>query len=184
MKKIRYFMTACLVGSLLFIGCGKEEEQKDVWIYYVDAENESLITEGYDWESSDEIEQISFVIEKMRVPTDPVKCTSAIPSDVEITDWSLDEGKVELSFGETYELMDKPKEILMQAALIESLSQIEGVESIAIRVNGELLKDSDGNVIETLTKEDFLLDTEEAFYKAEKHPQLEEEYVEEVEEMK
>ena len=155
-----------------------------MWIYYIDHVNETLVTEGYNWKEEETEDRIAFVLEKMRTPLDSVKCTSAIPSDVEILDWSLSGQKLELSFSDEYHLLDRPQEILLQAALVESLSQVDGVTDISIRVSGELLTDKDGNVIESISKEDYLLDTEEAFYQAEKHQQLEEEDVEEVEEIK
>lgn len=184
MKKWIYLMITCLLGSMFLTGCGEKDESFDVWIYYIDAANETLITEGYNWKLTDAKEQASFILDKMRMPRDTVKCTSAIPGDVEITSWTLDGNQLELSFGEEYYLLDRPREVLLQAALVESLSQVDGVEEIVIRVGGELLTDQDGNVMEGISKEDYLLDTEEAFYQAEKHEQLEEEDVEEVEEMK
>lgn len=184
MKKCKYFMITGLLAIMLLSGCSEKEEKGDVLIYYIDDENDTLITEGYDWEEKDTREQAAFILEKMRTPKDTVKCNSAIPSDVKMIDWTIDGQVLEVSFSDEYKLMDRPQEVLLQAALVESLSQVDGIENIVIRVGGELLTDKDGNVIEGISKEDYLLDTEEAFYKAEKHEQIEEADVEEVEEMK
>lgn len=159
MRKCGQILLLLTMICLLAAGCGKDEKDKDVRIYYVNSEKTGLVYEGYDWKSSKTEEQIGEMLEKLRTPEDSVSCSPAIPSDVVITDWRLKEKDLEISFSREYELLGKPEEILLRAAIVKTLDQIEGIEFIRFYVNGEVLKDGHGNSLSHMRAEDFAENT-------------------------
>lgn len=157
----RYYRVGVLVTvfCLLVIGCRKKEEEGDILVYYLNSEGNALATEGYEWKSDQVESQIEEVLKKLRKPKDTVACTSVIPADVLITDCSLDENKLEISFSQEYELLDRPAEVLLRAAVVKSLTQIEGVDFVRFHVGGELLKNAHGNTIGYMQGDDFAQNT-------------------------
>lgn len=157
----RYYRVciAVAVFCLLAAGCGKKSGDGDVRIYYLNTEGNALASEGYDWKSDQTEDQIDEVLEKLRKPEDTVACTSVIPADVLVTDCVLDDDKLDISFSQEYELLSKPAEVLLRAAVIKSLTQIEGVDFVRFHVGGELLKDGHGNTIGYMQGDDFAQNT-------------------------
>ncbi|MDO4313554.1 MAG: GerMN domain-containing protein [Eubacteriales bacterium] len=145
--------------SLLASGCRKKEETADARIYYLTTEGNALTTEGYNWKSDQVMDRIDEVMKKLKKPEDTVACTSVIPSDVLITDYNLEDDRLEISFSQEYELLDRTKEVLLRAAVVKSLTQIEGVDFVQFRVAGELLRDGHGDVVGYMQGEDFVQNT-------------------------
>lgn len=159
-------MRKCVIGFIWLVafcllpgGCKQRESAGDIQIYYLNTEGTALTTEEYDWKSSEISKQIEEVLENMRKPEDIVECTSAIPADVIVTDYRLEENRLDLYFSQEYELLDKPSEVLLRAAVVESLTEIEDVYLIRFYVNGEPLKDSHGEAIGYMRKDDFAQNT-------------------------
>lgn len=159
MRKCGIRLIFLVVFCLLFGGCKHKEETGDIQIYYLNTEGTTLATENYKWKSSEIPKQIEEVLEKLRKPEDTVQCTSAIPADVIVTDFILEENRLDIYFSQEYELLDKPAEVLLRAAVVESLTEIEAVYLVRFYVNGEPLKDSHGNAVGYMRKDDFVQNT-------------------------
>lgn len=159
MRKFSIGMILFVFCCLLISGCKQKEEVGDIQIYYLNAEGTALTTENYSWKSQKAEEQIEEVLNRLRKPKDTVQCTSAIPADVIVTDYSLEENCLKLSFSQEYGLLKKPAEVLLRAAVVESLTQIEEVYLVSFYVNGEPLKDSHGDAVGYMRKDDFVQNT-------------------------
>lgn len=159
MRKYGFVWMLFAVICLAAAGCGKQEESGDILVYYANQEGTALVSEGYSWNSAQTSSQIAEVLDKLRTPEDTVSCTSSIPADVLITAWTLEGGDLELSFSQEYRLLDKPGEVLLRAAVVKSLTQIDGVEFVRFRVGGEPLRDGKGNLVGYMQEEDFVQNT-------------------------
>lgn len=148
--------TVMVAVCLLLAGCAGEKKEGDVEMYYLNTEGNTLASEAYDWKSEQAQEQVEEALEKLRKPEDTVACTSAVPSDVSITDWTIEEGRLDLSFSQEYELLDRPSEVLLRAAVVKSLAQIEGVEAVRFHVGGEPLKNGHGEEIGYMQGDEFI----------------------------
>lgn len=157
-RNYRIWILALAVG-LLMSGCKREEHTGDVQIYYQNTEGTGLVTEGYEWKTKETASQIDEMLERLKKPEDTVECTSVIPEDVLIAGYQLDKNNLDISFSQEYVLLDKPAEVLLRAAVVKSLTQIDGVQYVRFHVNGELLKDGHGNPIGYMQSEDFAQNT-------------------------
>ena len=151
MKKSGWMITLLMFGCLLTVGCHKEESY-DMRIYYLNSEETALNTEGYNLKSDKVEGQVQEVLKKMRNPKDSVECVSAIPTDLIITDIRLEDGRLDLYFSEEYEIL----EALLQAAVVRTVTQLDGVERVQFHVADEVLKDHHGNEVGYLRSEDFV----------------------------
>lgn len=158
--KHHYYIWVLFTAACLFMtGCKREDRTGDVQIYYQNTEGTGLVTEGYDWKTKETASRIDEVLERLKKPEDTVRCTSVIPEDVFIVEYQLNQSNLDIYFSQEYELLDKPAEVLFRAAVVKSLTQIEGVQFVRFYVNGELLKDGHGNPIGYMQSEDFTQNT-------------------------
>ena len=155
MKKSGWMIALLMFGCLLTVGCHKEESY-DMRIYYLNSEETALNTEGYNLKSDKVEGQVQEVLKKMRNPKDSVECVSAIPTDLIITDIRLEDGRLDLYFSEDYDILDVASEALLQAAVVRTVTQIDGVERVQFHVADVVLKDHHGTEVGYLRSEDFV----------------------------
>ena len=111
-----------------FAGCSSAETNSDVMIYYASYRGEAFYTEGYDWKSTKPEKQVAYVLRKMTLPQDLSKGRTALIEGVEVEGYELQDNVVKLNLNEAYYNMKKPAKVLLQAAFLESLSQIKPVD--------------------------------------------------------
>ena len=104
------FVICCFSAA----GCMQKEETGDIQVYYLNTEGTALATESYSWKSDQISERIEEVLKRLRKPKDTVKCTSAIPADVLVTDYQIEGNRLDLYFSQEYELLNKSEEVLLQ----------------------------------------------------------------------
>ena len=155
MKKSGWMIALLMFCCLLTVGCHKEESY-DMQIYYLNSEETALNTEGYNLNSDKAEEQVEEVLKKMQNPKDSVECVPAIPTDLMITDIRLEDGRLDLYFSEEYDILDAASEALLQAAVVRTVTQLDGVERVQFHVADEVLKDHHGNEVGYLRSEDFV----------------------------
>ena len=99
------------------------------------------------------------VLEEMQKEADSIDYRSAFPDHVSVTDWSLTDGRLDLTFSDSYLRMSKGEEVLLRAALVETLGQIKGVDEVGFFTGEGPLTDSDGQEIGYMSPEDFVQNT-------------------------
>lgn len=159
MKKYSSVVILLLFFGILTAGCSKNQSSGGIKIYYLNTEETGLVTEEFCPEAEEVSVQIDQVLERLKMPEDTVECTAVIPADVEITGYQLEAGKLKLEFGEEYRLLKTPREVLLRGAVVQTLTQIEGVDLVSFSINGEPLKDRHGDVVGDMRSDDFTKNT-------------------------
>ena len=77
------------------------------------------------------------------------------------------ESQVTLNFSKEYEMLEPTKEVLVRAAIVKTLTQVEGVELINIQVEGRNLLDVTGNTVGVMSADTFIDNTGEDMKKYE-----------------
>lgn len=153
MKK-RILVFLCLICGIMLVGCKDDKKQDDeMYVYFTNAEGNALVQEICP------VMEIEQALEKLKSPSDSVDGHSALPEDVKIESYSLTNGQLELRFNESYHKMKKSTEVLLRAAVVQTLVQIEEVEFVMFYVGEEPLKDHAGNAIGLMQAEDFVQNT-------------------------
>lgn len=160
MKRFWQFVS-CIMMTVLLAGCstGKEPDTSKSHIYYVNAEGTALIEQGYNLEGDTVEAEIKAVLKDMKKESDSIDYKSAFPEKLEVTDWNLDDKKLSIYFNTEYGRMDAATEVLLRAAVVQSLTQIAGIEYVDFYIEGEPLKDKNGNVVGSMRSEDFIKNT-------------------------
>lgn len=167
MKENRWMLSfgLLILMSAGVFGCGQEEgtgttdEIEGTYLCYVNTEEDSLARESYEIQGETADEEVEDVLEEMQKEADSIDYRSAFPDHVSVTDWSLTDGRLDLTFSDSYLRMSKGEEVLLRAALVETLGQIKGVDEVGFFTGEGPLTDSDGQEIGYMSPEDFVQNT-------------------------
>lgn len=149
-----------IIGILLCTGCAKNDRKEagdHSYVYYVNAKGTSLVRTT--WDSAEGKGSTKEKVEKaMKLLASPPDNTykSAVPDGVEAEVEEVQQGRVDLSFNEAYNQMQKKDEVLLKAAVVQTLVQIEGVSRVGFNVGNEPIKNDDGTAVGYMTADDFV----------------------------
>lgn len=158
MRRRLYLMVLCLVVLLGAAACGtgRKVEPTGQYIYYVNTDSTGLVKENYALKYEDPDKEAERMIEKLIHAPDSIDYLSAVPDKVRITGYGKEGNKLAVSFNSAYGKLDKVEELLCRAAVVQTLSQIPGVDFIEFIVDGQPLVGSDGNPVGLMRGEDFI----------------------------
>lgn len=143
-KKISVLLSVLLL--IFATACTEQDIANGMYVYYLNADGNALIQETYPMTT------IEGALEKL-------KYHSALPKGVEVEQYKVNKGYLELYFNSAYAKLSKTTEVLVRAAFVQTLVQVEDVNFVSFYVDGKALTDSDGNAIGMMRAEDFVQST-------------------------
>lgn len=141
---------------LLLTGCGQEEVSSEYHIEYLNKEKTKIIKMPYEPQADSVEELIPQFLAMLSSDPDSVECRKPIPNDVEVTDYSLDGALLSIYFDSDYNNMNAVEEVLCRAAVVRTMTQIDGVDCVTFYVGESPLSDADGNIIGSMNEENFI----------------------------
>lgn len=127
-------------------------------IFYINAEGTSIIPIGYA-AVNDSKDTLKLVDEFMDKLTNPMANDQAavppISANLKLNKLLVDKTKITIDFDKEYLSLEKYNELLIRAAIVRSLGQIEGIESVVFTVNDAPITDASGNAIGAMTMDSF-----------------------------
>lgn len=169
MKKIKIIIGLFLVLCCC-AGCKNRttKESKEYLIYYMDRDENSLRT--VDYESRENIENpeglIEELLEQLSLQTEDIDYRPII-TGFTVKGYSVQENVVTLNLSDEYKLLEPVKEVLIRAAIVKTLTQLEGIELVNLQVNGENLVDNLGITVGVMSGDSFIDNTGEDMKKYE-----------------
>lgn len=157
MKKISYWILFLIV-ALLCSGCSSKKGQSDyeISIYYLNSSDRMLSTSQYEVESTGIDAMIKEVLEALQNPSNFKKFHTAFPNDVKVESYEVKGNLVRVYFNMQYAALESSEEVLLRAAVVQTLVQIQGIEFVSFYVGNEALKDKSGNTVGLMSASDFL----------------------------
>ncbi|MCM1039634.1 MAG: GerMN domain-containing protein [Roseburia sp.] len=165
MKRIkRQFLLLLLLISALALcaaGCGSQEEPdieggKIYDIYYVNNEETKIFSNSYQTATEDKQALLDELLGQLAVIPDKGEYKAPLAGNFALLGYIWDGGQLTVNFDEHYKEMDNIREILVRAAIVRTLSQVEGVNYISFTVLNEPLADSSGVAIGTMSSDTFI----------------------------
>lgn len=144
--------------ALSMVSCGSKNEESDYQIYYLKSDKAGIVPTAYTFQSDDTAEMVEEAINELSESPDDIDYINTIPSEVEAKSWEINDGNLSLYLVGGYDSLDTYTEILVRAAIVKTLVQIDGVESVSIYVNDAPLADSNGDSIGAMTADTFIED--------------------------
>lgn len=132
---------------ILLCACGsKEKADGEMYVYYLNADKNALRQETY---SNLTVEEALKKLEFHEVLTQAVK----------VERFERERTNLNLYFNTEYYSWDKSTEVLSRAAIVQTLTQIEGVQFVTFYVGESELADRSGRAIGAMRAEDFVQNT-------------------------
>ena len=161
MRKKRYFRMFAPVLFLLFVllftaGCGKTQEESRYHIAYLNKDKTGIVEVPYEMKATTTEAMIEEFFAALCAEPDDVDYRKPIPSDVEITKYSLDGALLTIYFDADYLNMNEVEEVLCRAAIVRTLTQITGVDCVSFYVDETPLTDAEGRLVGTMYGESFV----------------------------
>ena len=157
MKKLKIFLllTICM---FLMTGCKKEEvlEEGQSAIYYLNKDGTSVVPAAYEITGETAEKKIEELLLKLEEAPESVDYRRTIPENVTLLQYTLDRKQLYLDFSSEYLNLDKATEVLVRAAVVHTMTQVEKVSYIGFQIAGEPLKDTKGNNIGLMNANTFL----------------------------
>ena len=155
-------LTAILV--FMSAGCASSQDKKEAMyrIYCLDKDENKLLSYEYETAVTDMDELAKELVSAMSQIPDDVKKKEVI-KDFEVTDMVISDRQITLTVSESYMIMPPEKEVLVRAAIVKTLGQIDGIDHIAMKLTGEDLLDALGQPVGPMTVAQFVDNAEDEF---------------------
>lgn len=162
-KKIcrRVLLFLGLIVILAVSGCITSQNVEDAKykIYHINSEGTGLVVSPFQTEEEKPEKLVAQMLESLKKSENKIKEQPAIPESVKLVKTSLTGDKLSLYFDKNYQEMDAVQEVLCRAAVVRSLTQIDGVDLIAFYVNDKPLVNKQGEPYGYMQAEDFVKNT-------------------------
>ena len=145
-----------LLSALMLVSCGREHAESPYNIEYLNKDKTSIVQVAYEPSATDTDGLIAEFLAALSSDPDEVDCRKPIPNDVEITKYSLDGALLTLYFDVDYLKMNEVEEVLCRAAIVRTMTQIDGVDCVSFYVDEKSLTDANGKIVGTMYADSFV----------------------------
>lgn len=168
MPKKKLIMMCLFLCLFLLTACNnhEKEQQEDtklelkegqIKIYFTNLEQTQLVPIPYNVNQNVGIQtQAKEILETLCQGNEEEGYQAAIPSSIKITGIEWLEPNISVLCEVDYNILKGYEEILARAAIVKSLCQLESVESVDFKVNGNMLTDSNNNLVGRLNDASFV----------------------------
>lgn len=146
-------------------GCAREEkEDSGLLLYYLNEDLSSLNTLSYlmeDGKSKADLspqEMADDMLEQLATPSGDVRSIAPI-QNFTVTGTTLQNGMLTVFLSSDYEELETVREILTRAALVNTLCQIDGVDSVSFLCGDHPLTNEDGSVVTAMNSDMFIFNS-------------------------
>lgn len=158
-----------LACFLLLAGCGKKQEKTaeavdGVYkIYYLNSAMTKMEPQDYTMSQKPESDseevtdwEIVHLLDQLRTVPKDLDRQAAVPDKVGFERYKLEDTVLYLYFDNNYAMMNATREILCRAALVKTLTQVKGVDYVAVYTAEQPLMDSSGSPVGPMANADFI----------------------------
>ena len=153
-KKFLFFLLLVLTMSLS--GCKSNEEIEGYHIEYLNNTKDAIVKVPYEPQSVEKIDLIEEFLILLWSDSGSIDYRKPIPNNVELVNYSLDGAMLTLWLDEDYYQMEQVEKVLCCAAVVRTMTQIDGVDCVTFYVGDSQLMDAQGNLIGTLYPDNFV----------------------------
>lgn len=153
------FILLPLLGALMLGGCGREQKQETgriYNIYYVSNDEDKIFSNPYQTETEEKQALLEELIGQLSTISEKMEYEAPLAGNFELLGYTWDTEQLTMNFDEHYKEMDTILEILVRAAIVRTLTQVDGVKSISFTVQNEPLMDNGGVAVGAMSADMFI----------------------------
>lgn len=137
-------------------GKGKEEYAHQMFVYYINNEETGILTREYQTNIDDAKGQIDELLRLLKEIPEKLEYKSPLAGAFALLGYDIAGGTITLDFDSHYTAQPIVTEILVRAALVRTLNQVEGIDHIVMTIRGEPFHDGTGNIVGSMNAEMFI----------------------------
>ena len=157
MKKIitLLILFLCLAGVT---ACGREEEQNEnqCLVYYVSSSETRVEAHPHVMTGATQEEQLQELITCLSTTPEKLEYKAPFDMNFELLDVKIQDGRVMLDMDKAYSSLPATTEVLVRAAVVRTLTQIEGIRYVGITMEGQPMYDNAGELVNWMSAEQFI----------------------------
>lgn len=151
-------MIVLLLCLLVLGACGKEEVDKgNIYsVYYVSNSETKVEMHEHVMQAESPTEQLDELVQCLSTMPEKLEYKAPLAMGFQVRSMKLEEGKLLLDMDAAYAELPATTEVLVRAAIVRTLTQIEGISYVAIRVEGNQLFDNAGELVGWMNADTFI----------------------------
>ena len=161
MKKCKLYRFGVLFVMLLLLGmltgCKEEEtEGTAIMMSYIGAQNNKVVEKEVYLLGESVEAQLEEVLTLLATAPKKLEYQVPISQGITVLTTNITNNSLVLNLSKEYKQLNTLMEILTRASLVKSITQIEGIDSVTIHIDGEPLRDSLDKAIGAMTADMFI----------------------------
>ncbi|MBQ6888333.1 MAG: GerMN domain-containing protein [Lachnospiraceae bacterium] len=155
LKKI--FLSICVL--LFLTGCSSADKQVEgniYQIYYVNKEQTKVSCNEYITATEDMEGLLEELLKQLGEVPEKLKYKPPLAGKFSLLSYTVENGTITLSFDDYYKEQSPIEEVLTRAAIVRTLTQIDGIDYVTMQIRGEPITDSLGNVVGAMSADMFI----------------------------
>ncbi len=158
MNRKRYWiwLSACLLFMAACGGSGRMDRSKVYKVYYINNSETGVEMHEKELTAEKADEQLDELLLHLGTMPEKLEYKAPLQMGFNLRSAYIDGEKLYLDVSEEYRSLKATTEILVRAALVRTMSQVEGIKYVAITVEGGQLHDSLGNVVGLMSADQFI----------------------------
>ena len=157
MKRLRSLFVI-LLCVLCICACGEEEtDNKNIYqVYYVSNSETKVEMHEHEMIATTTGEQLNELVACLSTMPGKLEYKAPFAMGFKVLGMELQDGKLMIDVDASYTQMPATTEVLVRAAIVRTLTQVEGVSYVGITVEGNQLYDNLGKVVGLMSAEQFI----------------------------
>lgn len=159
-KKIGNCLFLLFILAFAIGGCGEREQSKTNGktynIYYINNDETAIFSQEYVTETTDTEELLAELLARLGKTSGRLEYKTPLSENIQILSHTITEDQLILSFDENYKFQEVTTEVLSRAAIVRTLTQIDGIKYVSFQVKSEDLTDAYGGVIGMMNADMFI----------------------------
>ena len=158
MKERGTFLGLFLLVIMLLCACGQREAEKSRTynIYYVNYDETAIFSREYHTETEDTNALLDELLGQLAIVSEKLEYKAPLSGNFSLLDYHFEEDRLTLSFSENYKLQPVTTEVLVRAAIVRTLKQVDGIQYVSFLIQSEPLTDASGIVIGMMNADMFI----------------------------
>jgi len=156
MKKLYGILAAVAVLMLSACEAADKRNEGSVQIYYVSNSEMKVESHTHLMESKDPEEQLDELIQCLSTNPEKLEYKAPLLMGFQLLDVTREGEKVMLNMDASYKNLPVTTEVLVRAAVVRTLTQLEGISYVGVTVEGDPLTDSLGNMVGWMNADRFI----------------------------
>lgn len=157
MKKLSSII-AFLLCLLVLCACGEEEvdEDKIFSVYYVSNSETKVEMHEHIMQATTPEGQLDELITCLSTMPEKLEYKAPLAMGFQVLSADFEDGKLSLDVDGAYSKLQPTTEVLVRAAIVRTLTQIEGINYVGIMVEGNQLFDNAGELVSWMNADTFI----------------------------